>query len=131
MNIHTEPNHTHDGHAHSNTHHQTDHPHPRYSAESHAQHVVLDIGDDIGALIVHANPELLGTEVEISPAGRDDERSHKEVLERNTGSRSEHVLVFDNLPEGEYTLWIDNVARNHNVRVAGGAISEVELSHLR
>jgi hypothetical protein len=36
--------------------------------------VVLDIGAEIGALVVWAPPELAGAEVEICPAGRRSER---------------------------------------------------------
>ncbi len=36
------------------------------------------------------------------------------------------TLVYDNLPEGDYTLWIDNRAVARDVRVAGGAIAELD-----
>jgi hypothetical protein len=43
------------------------------------------------------------TEIEISPLRSDDARSHKQVHapERPT------LAVFDSVPEGEYTLWLD------------------------
>jgi hypothetical protein len=68
MNTRTAPHHTHtDDHVPDHIHGHGDdhsgHTHPRYSAERHPQHVVLDIGGDIGALIVHTSPELLGVEV--------------------------------------------------------------------
>ena len=72
--------------------------------------MVLDIGGDVGALIVHAPADLLGTEVEISPAGEDDRRSHKDVLERRMGGRPAYTAVFDGLREGAYTLWSHDVA---------------------
>lgn len=102
------------------------HPHTNYAAAPHPQHVVLDIGGDIGALIVHTDPELLGLEVEISPAGADHVRSHKQVLERTTGGEPAYVLVFDNLREGEYTLWLDGVARTRRARVSGGSVAELD-----
>jgi len=60
------------------------HHHEQYSARKHPEFVVLEIGEDVGALIIHADPELHGTEIEISPAHDDRRRSHKEVLERLT-----------------------------------------------
>ena len=39
--------------------------------------MVLDLGDGIGALIVHTDPELLGVEVEISPTGKDHNANTK------------------------------------------------------
>ena len=37
-----------------------------------------------------------------------------------------HVLVYDNLPEGDYTLWIDGIARSRGVRVRGGSVAELD-----
>ncbi|HWE81119.1 MAG TPA: hypothetical protein VG265_05690 [Gaiellaceae bacterium] len=117
-------------HPHSHSHDQ-DHSH----ADDHVHHsasvvrsqpVVLDLGDGVGALIVHVGPELLGVEVEISPAGEDGNRQHKEVLQRAMGRETGNVLVYDNLPEGEYTLWIDDVARARGVRVPDGSVAEID-----
>jgi hypothetical protein len=123
--------HSHDDGTH-HEHHDHDHgghdahSHLRFADRPHPQHVVLDIGGEIGALIVHTDPELLGTEVEISPSGEDERRSHKEVLERTTGGGSEHVLVFDNLLEGSYSLWIGGRAQARDVRISGGEIAELD-----
>jgi hypothetical protein len=112
-------------HAHADGH---DHarPHEDYTARSHPEFVVLDIGGDVGALIVHAPANLLGTEIEISPAGEDDRRSHKDVLERRMGDRPAYTAVFDGLREGAYTLWSRDVPRARDVRITGGAIAEVD-----
>jgi len=104
-----------------------DQPHHHHEAEgAHLQHVVLELGDGIGALIVHTGPELLGTEVEISHTGNDASRSHKAVLRRTAGTYDSCVLVFDNLPEGTYTLWIGGVSRARDVRVESGAVAELD-----
>ena len=100
--------------------------HHHHSERRRTQHVVLDIGGEIGALVVHTDPSLLGVEVEISPATDDASRSHKEVLERTVGGGFGPVLVFDDLHEGEYTLWLEGVARERGVRVDGGAIAELD-----
>jgi hypothetical protein len=89
--------------------------------------VVLDLGEGIGALIVHTAAELLGEEIDISPSGDDTRRQHKQVLRRLLGPRPATVLVYDNLPEGEYTLWRDGVA-THGVQVKGGAVAELDWS---
>jgi hypothetical protein len=100
--------------------------HEQYSGRKHPEFVVLDIGEEIGALIIHADPELHGLEIEISPADDDEHRSHKEVLERDSGGKPAYTAVFDQLPAGTYTLWSEGVARVRGVGVAGGQI--VELS---
>ena len=103
-----------------------DHPHHHDSTVTRAQPVVLELGDGIGALIVHTDPELLGIEVEISPADDDGARDHREVLRRRAGQRETCALVFDSLAEGAYTLWVDDVARARDVRVASGAVTELD-----
>lgn len=97
-----------------------------YAARRHPEHVVLDIGQDLGALIVHTEAGMAGVEVEISATGRDDERSHKDVLEREINGYPAYTAVFDKIREGTYTLWVDDVARERDVVITGGAISELD-----
>jgi len=100
--------------------------HENYAARAHPEYVVLDIGDRFGALIVYTDAELHGMEVEISPAGDDSDRSHKDVLERGIGAGVAFTAVFDRLPEGEYTLWTQGHARARRVRVSGGGVAELD-----
>jgi hypothetical protein len=102
------------------------HPHEGYSSRPHPEFVVLDIGGDVGALIVHTEPEMHGVEVEISPTGQDGARSHKDVLERRMGERPAHTAVFDSLVAGTYTLWVGGEARSRGVAVHGGTITEID-----
>jgi hypothetical protein len=97
-----------------------------YSARKHPEYVVLEIGDEIGALILHTDPSLHGREIEISPAEDDGRRSHKEVLERNINGKSAFTAVFDGLSRGDYTLWTDGNARTRGVRVSGGEITQLD-----
>ena len=97
-----------------------------YSARPHPEHVILDIGEDVGALIVHTGAEMHGVEVEISPTGQDNHRAHKEVLEREVNGRPAFTAVFDKVPGGSYTLWVDGVAREREVPVSGGVVAELD-----
>jgi hypothetical protein len=112
--------------------HSPDHSHgvseDNYAARRHPEQVVLDIGQDIGALIVHTDADMLGVEVEISATGQDDRRSHKDVLEREINGRPAYTAVFDKLREGTYTLWVDGVARAGDVAITGSAIAEIDWS---
>jgi hypothetical protein len=99
-------------------HHYADRPHPEF--------VVLEIGDGIGALIIHAPPEMHGAEIEISPAGKDSCRSHKEVLERSTADGPAFTAVFDGLAAGTYNLWVQGEAQTRGVRIENGAIVELD-----
>jgi len=100
--------------------------HENYAARPHPEYVVLDIGDDLGALIVYTDDAMHGTEVEISPAGDDSSRSHKDVLARGEGDRVAFTAVFDRLPEGVYTLWTEGVARARGVQVSAGTVAELD-----
>jgi hypothetical protein len=122
-------NHTHEGHAHD---HGNDHDghgphvHERYADRVHPEFVVLEIGEGLGALIVHTDPALHGVEIEISPAGQDDARQHKDVLERPLGGEPRFSAVFDQLPEGSYTLWVRGEARARDVQVTDSAVGELD-----
>ena len=114
-------------HAHSHDHHGEPH-HARYADRRHPEAVVLDLGGDVGALIVHTAAEMHGTEVEISASGEDETRSHKEVLEREINGSPAYTAVFDNVREGSYTLWVDDAARERGIVVLGGSVAELDWS---
>jgi hypothetical protein len=73
--------------------------------------VMLDIGDDVGALVVEMPPEMVGVEVEIRPAGAGDRQGehvhhpHVAVVERHTPEGTVPSLVFPSLGEGSYELY--------------------------
>ena len=110
------------------------HSHPRrpasgaegYAARKHPEFVVLDIGGDLGALIVHTDAELHGVEIEISPEHDHERRSHKQVLERSIDARPAFTAVFDGLPAGVYVLWRDGQARARHVSVGAGEVAQLD-----
>jgi hypothetical protein len=88
---------------------------------------MLDLGPGVGALVLHTERDLHGAEIEISLAGRDDERSHKQVHERRVAGRPLYGAVFERLPPGDYTLWLDGRPLRRNVAVAGAAVTDISL----
>jgi hypothetical protein len=106
-------------------HHLNAHHSESFSARKHPEFVVLDIGEEVGALIVHTEDAMHGVEVEISPASNDRDRSHKEVLERTIDGQPAYTAVFDGLRAGTYTLWTRSEARERGLEVQGGTITEV------
>ncbi|TQJ06663.1 hypothetical protein FB475_6329 [Kribbella jejuensis] len=69
--------------------------------------VLLDIGGDIGALVVAMPAELEGKEVEIRPVDHrpdDGPLRHVAVLGRTFTGRTLHSAVFPDLPAGRYAL---------------------------
>jgi hypothetical protein len=98
-----------------------------HSTDARPEHVVLDLGPGVGALVLHTGAELHGAEIEISPAGSDGERSHKQVHERPVAGRPLFGAVFDRLPAGEYTLWLDDRPLRRNVAVAGAVVTDISI----
>jgi hypothetical protein len=91
---------------------------------------MLDIGPGVGALVLHTAADLHGVEIEISPTGRDDERSHKQVHERPVAGRPLYGAVFESLPAGAYTLWLDDRPLRRNVAVAGAAVTDISIEEV-
>lgn len=106
--------------------HAPQHSGEGYAARKHPELVALDIGEDAGALIVHADAEMHGVEIEISASGRDRERAHKQVLERTMNGRAAFTAVFDGLHEGRYTLWVDGRALARDVPIEGSAVAQLD-----
>lgn len=86
--------------------------------------VLLDIGADTGALILHAPAELNGVEIEISPNGVGDAaRTHSRVRERRVGATVRYAAVYPGVPSGTYTVWRDEVTPATTVTVTGGSVT--------
>jgi hypothetical protein len=86
--------------------------------------VLLDIGADTGALILHAPAELNGVEIEISPNGAAGApRTHSRVRERRVGTGVRHAAVYPAVPSGTYTVWQDAVTPAATVTIAGGSVT--------
>jgi hypothetical protein len=119
--------HTHDpSHPCAHTHPPVDKPVGEgYSVRKHPEFVVLEIGENLGALILHTEPDMHGVEIEISPVHDHHRRSHKQVLERSINGRSAFTAVFDGLTAGTYLLWKHGEACAR-VTVAGGAVSRLD-----
>jgi hypothetical protein len=92
--------------------------------------LVLDIGGDIGALLVTAGSELAEEEIEISP-GVDPtaRRSHNVVhARRHQGAVVAYSAVFPSVPAGEYTVWHRDGSPHALVTVHGGQVTQLAMS---
>jgi hypothetical protein len=89
--------------------------------------VVLDIGDDTGALILYTPAGLNGREIEISPDGAPDAaRTHSRVRERRTGGGVRYAAVYPGVPAGSYTIWRAAGAPAATVTITGGTITSCQ-----
>jgi hypothetical protein len=91
------------------------------------QGVMVDVGPGAGALVIYARDGLRGQEIEISPAGQDDQRVHTDVLRRRVGAGSfVCAAVFGSLAVGAYRLWHESLASPLDVQIAGGQVTELD-----
>lgn len=89
---------------------------------------VLDIGGDVGALVVYLGARPPGGELEACPAGEPSRRFHTGVHERRVEPRvTAHVAVFPAVTAGAYDVLDECGAPMAWVRVAGGEVSELDL----
>ena len=100
--------------------------------------VLLDIGDDIGAVVVVMPAEMEGVEVEIRPEhgalhhGHDHPHGHHPhvaVVNRPVVGGQLPSLVFPEVREGRYGLYLKETdVRRLTVEVAGGQVASAEWS---
>lgn len=112
--------------------------------------VVLDIGGDIGALILHTGPDLLLAEIEISrvdgtPPLADEHhdhghehgtehshdhahpaRTHVAVRERHGPAGVRYAAIYPGLRSGEYTIWGTDGEATDTVTIVGGEVAELD-----
>lgn len=86
--------------------------------------VVLELGADVGALVLYTPAELDGREIEISPeeavTGR---RTHSMVRPRHMTTGTRYAAVYPDLPAGAYTVWADEQNAAGRVVVTGGQVT--------
>jgi len=77
-------------------------------APSASGSVVLDLGPGIGALVLHAPPELNGRELDIcAPETPALAITHSRVRCRHTARGVQHAAVYPNLRPGDYLVRLD------------------------
>jgi len=89
--------------------------------------VVMELGADIGALVLYTPPGLDGEEIEIS---RDDEpgghRTHSQVRARPLPGQTRYAAVYPGLRAGGYPIWRDQRTPAATVSVTGGQVSSCQ-----
>ena len=105
---------------------------------------VLDIGGDIGALILYTDAEYDEHEIEVSPIDADEhdhehshdnahEHSHEEshrthtaIHVRRVGEQLTYAGIYPELKAGEYRIWTDDPNLPDRVTIVGGQVAEVD-----
>jgi hypothetical protein len=87
--------------------------------------VVLDIGEDTGALVIYTGDGLRGQQIDLSPKANLSLRIHTDVHARDLNGRQISAAVFALLPEGEYRIWKDGPGAGE-VTIAGGSVAQID-----
>jgi hypothetical protein len=105
---------------------------------------VLDIGGDVGALILYTDADYDEREIEISPVDdpeaapvhdhehdhehrhEHEHRTHTAIHERRAGSVSTYAGIYPQLKAGHYRLWTDDPTLPDRVTIVGGEVAEVD-----
>jgi hypothetical protein len=103
------------------------HAHAPEQAPENIDNLILDIGAETGALIIHAAVDRDQAEVEISPAGSDQARTHNIVRRREAVSGAVYAAVFPALTAGDYVVWRDAATAAGTVVVHGGRVASFRL----
>jgi len=86
--------------------------------------VVMELGGDIGALVLYTPEDLDGREIEISrdgdPVAR---RTHSQVRRRHMADATTYAAVYPDLLAGTYTIWTDEKDAAAIVVITGGQIT--------
>jgi len=85
--------------------------------------VVLELGADVGALVLYAPADLDGREIDISPDSSGVRRTHSRVRPRHLPGGTRYAAVYPDLAVGTYTIWADEQRRVGSVAVTGGRVT--------
>jgi hypothetical protein len=99
-----------------------------YAERVHTEHALLDIGQDIGALVIYTREEFRGKEIQVSLKGSNSARLvHTAVWERRVNGRSVFAGVYPTLSAGDYIIWTHPTSE---ITIVGGSVAEVDLRHI-
>jgi hypothetical protein len=88
--------------------------------------VILDIGGDTGALLIHTDGDRLGDEIEVTRLDGAGMATHVAVLKRRIPGGVAHAAVFSTLREGIYQILGADPSYPGRARVVAGGVAEVD-----
>ena len=87
----------------------------------------LDIGGEVGALVLYADESCLGAEIDVTPAGQPrSHHTHTMIRRRRAVDREFVAGVYPELRAGAYTVWGLDGAVLTELLVAGGRVTEFD-----
>ena len=89
--------------------------------------VVMDIGGEIGGLIVRLNESLEGTEIPIEFAEDPLRDIHTGVWRRSLGGETVVVAVYPELRQGSYRIHPGTDHAGAHLEIIGGEVAQLDL----
>jgi len=111
--------------SHTHDHHRA--PHWREAIVAPGPASMLDIGGDIGAVVVQLADDTPTGELLACPRGRQSDHFHTGVHRRMAGASEAWVAVFPTVPAGDYSLLTDDGHEHTPFTVAGGEVTSLAL----
>jgi hypothetical protein len=95
--------------------------------------LVLDIGGDIGALILYADETCLGSEVDLTPTGAPRSHHIHTMVRRRRATKKDIIAgLYPELPQGTYTIWgLEDSGPIGEVTIVGAQVSEFHAGDCR
>lgn len=101
-------------------------------ADGPPESLVLDIGGDVGALVLYAHEECLGQEIDLSPVGTSrSHHTHTMIRRRRAVNRQFIAGVYPELHQGTYTIWSLDGEAMADVTITGGTVTEYDAGNCR
>ena len=88
--------------------------------------VALDIGGDVGALVIVVDAALEGHEVEARPLRDGARPRHAAAIRRTGGAEDLWAVVIDGLASGPHTVWLDGSTAWGHADVTGGTVTQLD-----
>jgi hypothetical protein len=84
--------------------------------------VVLDIGGDVGALMLRTPPAMVGHEIDLIPDDTFAPHTHSAVRVRQSARGLSYAAVYPHLRAGTYSV----EGSTQRVLIVGGRVTDVE-----
>ena len=95
--------------------------------------LVLDIGDDVGALVLYADEGCLGSEIDVTPVGAPrSHHIHTMIRRRRVTGRDVVAGLYPQLAAGTYTVWgLGGTGPIGQVTIVGARVTEFHAGNGR
>jgi hypothetical protein len=101
-------------------------------ASDSPESLILDIGDNVGALILYADESCLGQEIDITRSGHSRSHDVHTMIRRRRAVSQEFVAgVYGELESGTYTVWGLDGEPLADIVISGGRVTEFDAGDCR